>query len=38
MTAERVAAQTLKEVRESMKINYFDDEALISEQKKKYAE
>ncbi len=34
--AEKVAAQTLKEVRESMKINYFDDMALIKEQAEKY--
>ena len=34
--AERVAAQTLKEMREAMKINYFDDAALIVEQSQKY--
>lgn len=34
--AERVAAQTLKEMRAAMKINYFDDAALIAEQSKKY--
>ena len=34
--AERVAAQTLKEMREAMKINYFDDAALIAEQSQKY--
>ncbi|MBQ8527988.1 MAG: tryptophan--tRNA ligase [Lachnospiraceae bacterium] len=34
--AESVAAQTLAEVREAMKINYFDDMALIKEQAEKY--
>ena len=34
--AEAVAAQTLAEVRASMKINYFDDGALIKEQIEKY--
>ena len=34
--ARAVAAQTLAEVRAAMKINYFDDEALIAEQAKKY--
>ena len=34
--AEAVAAQTLAEVRTSMKINYFDDGALIKEQIEKY--
>ncbi len=34
--AETVAAQTLAEVREAMKINYFDDMALIKEQAEKY--
>ena len=34
--AEAVAAQTLAEVREAMKINYFDDMALIKEQAEKY--
>ncbi len=34
--AERVAAQTLKEMRAAMKINYFDDAALIAEQSEKY--
>ena len=34
--AERVAAQTLKEMRAAMKINYFDDAALIAEQSQKY--
>ena len=34
--AERTAAQTLKEVRASMKINYFDDAALIEQHRKKY--
>ena len=34
--AEKVAAQTLDEVRSAMKINYFSDEALIREQSEKY--
>ncbi len=34
--AEAVAAKTLAEVRDSMKINYFDDMALIKEQAEKY--
>ena len=34
--AEAVAAQTLKEVRAAMKIDYFDDQALIREQMEKY--
>lgn len=34
--AEKVAAQTLSEVRAAMKINYFDDAALIAEHVKKY--
>ena len=34
--AEAVAAQTLKEVRAAMKIDYFDDQALIKEQMQKY--
>ena len=34
--AEAVAAQTLKEVRAAMKIDYFDDQALIKEQMEKY--
>lgn len=34
--AEQVAAQTLADVRASMKINYFDDGALIKEQIEKY--
>ena len=29
-------AQTLHDVREAMKINYFDDSALIEEQSKRY--
>ena len=36
--AREVAAKTLDEVRASMKINYFEDEALIQSQAKKYAE
>ena len=34
--AEKVAAETLAEVRRSMKINYFEDKALIKEQVEKY--
>ena len=34
--AREVAAQTLHEVREAMKINYFDDQQLIMEQAEKY--
>ena len=34
--AEKVAAETLAEVRRSMKINYFDDHARIKEQVEKY--
>lgn len=34
--AESVAAQTLAQVREAMKINYFDDMALIKEQAERY--
>lgn len=36
--AREVAAKTLDEVRASMKINYFEDEALIQSQAQKYAE
>lgn len=36
--AESVAAETLADVRRAMKINYFDDGALISEQIEKYAQ
>ena len=36
--AEKVAAQTLKEVKAAMKINYFDDMELIQEQSKKFSE
>lgn len=35
--ARAVAAQTLHEVREAMRINYFDDPTLIAEQSKRYA-
>ena len=35
--AREVAAQTLHEVREAMRINYFDDTGLIREQAEKYA-
>lgn len=34
--AERVAAQTLDEVRSAMKINYFSDEELLKQQSEKY--
>lgn len=34
--AHETAAQTLSEVRDAMKINYFDDAALIAEQARKY--
>ena len=34
--AEKVAAETLAQVRRSMKINYFEDKALIKEQVEKY--
>ncbi len=36
MRAEKVAASTLADVKASMRINYFDDQALIAEQIKKY--
>lgn len=36
--AREVAAKTLDEVRASMKINYFEDKALIQSQAEKYAE
>lgn len=36
--AREAAAQTLDEVRRAMKINYFDDAALIEEQAKRFAE
>lgn len=35
--AEAVAAQTLKEVKEAMKINYFDDAELIQSQAEKFS-
>lgn len=35
--AEQVAAQTLSDVKKSMKINYFDDKELIEEQMKKFS-
>ena len=34
--ARNIAAQTLSEVKSAMKINYFDDEALIASQAEKY--
>ena len=36
--AQAEAAATLRDVRAAMKINYFEDEALIAEQAKKFAE
>ncbi len=36
--AEKVAAETLKDVKAAMKINYFDDEELIKMQAAKYTE
>ena len=36
--ARAVAAETLSEVRRAMKINYFDDAALIAGQADKYAQ
>lgn len=36
MEAEEVAAKTLDDVKRSMKINYFDDHALIAEQADRY--
>ena len=36
--AEKVAAQTLKEVKDAMKINYFDDVELIREQSDRFAQ
>ena len=36
--ARAVAAQTLHEVREAMRINYFDDPSLIEEQARRFAE
>lgn len=38
LAAREVAAGTLDAVKKSMKINYFDDHALIAEQSKKYAQ
>ena len=35
--ARAVAAETLDEVRRAMKINYFDDAALIAEQAQRFA-
>jgi tryptophanyl-tRNA synthetase len=34
--AREVAAQTLHEMKDAMKINYFDDASLIAEQAEKY--
>ena len=34
--ARAAAAETLADVKKAMKINYFDDAALIAEQSKKY--
>ena len=36
--AREVAAQTLSEVKQAMKINYFDDAALIEEQAKRFGQ
>ena len=36
MEAEKVAAQTLADVKNSMKINYFEDHALITEQAERF--
>lgn len=38
LAAREVAAKTLEDVKRSMKINYFDDHALIAEQAQKYSE
>jgi len=35
--AREIAAQTLHDVKNAMKINYFDDEALIAEQSKRFS-
>ena len=35
--AEAVAAQTLKDVKEAMKINYFDDAELIQSQTERFS-
>ena len=37
LAAKEVAANTLDDVKKAMKINYFDDHALIAEQAKKYS-
>ncbi|MBR5360709.1 MAG: tryptophan--tRNA ligase, partial [Lachnospiraceae bacterium] len=34
--AEKVAAQTLSDVKNAMKINYFEDKALITEQAERF--
>lgn len=36
--AREVAAKTMDEVREAMRINYFDDAALIQEQAERFAQ
>lgn len=36
--AREIAAQTLSDVKSAMKINYFDDKALIAEQSKRFSE
>ena len=36
--AREVASKTLDDVKNSMKINYFDDQALIAEQAQKYTQ
>ena len=37
IAARKVASQTLEDVKKSMKINYFDDNALITEQAKRFS-
>ena len=36
--AEQVAAETLRDVKEAMKINYFEDQELINTQSEKFRE
>lgn len=36
--AEKAAAETLREVKAAMKINYFDDQELIEAQKERFAQ
>jgi tryptophanyl-tRNA synthetase len=37
MEARETASKTLDDVKKAMKINYFDDHALIAEQSQKYS-